>query len=421
MKGRILYFGQKNDHLSLPKGFKLIKAGDTQEARKSFLGNLWDGLIVEPYPMDFSRQAFLRSLYRDYRYEAPPITLASPSDQLYITQPALDSQSAMFHKESAPDRWILEHFKKSSLKLQEGVRPLWASHEMDAVIADIQRIARLDLDVLLTGETGVGKDHLARFLHHLSLRRNGPFVTIDCCAIPESLFEAELFGHQRGAYTSANEHRKGRIEQAQGGTCFLNEIGEIPLSIQAKLLGLIERKSLTRLGGSQEIPLDVRFIFATNQNLEDLIKAKAFREDLFWRIAGFSIDVPPLRKRPEDIPMLTEYFLDYFSRRFDRPLPTLSTDARNLLMEHAWPGNVRELIHTMETLCALFPDTTIHPTALRNLLGKMTKDKEVPRPQKKTHEEILAALKASHGNRREAALRLGVSERTVYRHLKSIF
>jgi transcriptional regulator with PAS, ATPase and Fis domain len=385
---------------------------------KSFLGNLWDGLVVKPQLMNASRSAFLRLLYQDYRYETPPIMMAAPDTEFNVIQDAFNIYNPLIQNEASINRFLLNHFKKSSLKLQEGVKPIWSSSEMDTVITNIQRVARLDLDVLLTGETGVGKDHLARFLHHLSLRRNGPFVTIDCCAIPESLFEAEVFGHQKGAYTSANEHRKGRIERAQGGTCFLNEIGEIPLNIQAKLLGVIERKSLIRLGGSKEAPLNVRFIFATNRNLKDLVEAKAFREDLFWRIAGFSVEVPPLRSRQEDIPILANHFLEHFSLSFDHSLPTLSSEAWALLMEHPWPGNVRELVHVMKTICTLFPDKVIHPMALQNLLGKITKDKECPPPKMKTKENILDALKTSLGNRREAALRLGVSERTIYRYLK---
>ena len=419
MKARILYLGQNDDGIRLPPAFKLFKAGDPKEAKRVFLGNLWDGLMVDALFLKPAEASFLKPVYNDYRYETPPLTPERLGKEAGGTLLPFWGKGLSQEKEGSTSKWLLDHYRKSSLRLQAGVSPLWASPAMELVIAEIQKIARLDLDVLFLGETGVGKDHLARFLHHLSLRRNGPFVTIDCCAIPESLFESELFGHQKGAYTSANEPRKGRIEQAQGGTCFLNEIGELPLSIQAKLLGVIERKRLVRLGDSKEVPLDVRFVFATNQSIEALIRAKAFREDLFWRIAGIPIEVPPLRKRIEEVPLLADHFLRCFSQRFGQPVPAFSSSALELLMEHSWPGNVREFIHTIEKVCAMFSGSIIQPDTLQSLVPRIKSRAETPSSSKTTGDEVIEALKACGGNRRAAALRLGVSERTVYRYLSS--
>jgi DNA-binding NtrC family response regulator len=418
MKARILYLGQNDDGIHFPPAFKLFKTDDPKEAKRVFLGNLWDGLMVEALLLKHAAASFLKPIYNDYRYETPALTPEILDKKVGGTLLPFCGKGLPLEKEGPTSKWLLDHYKKSSLRLQAGVSPLWASPAMESVIADIQKIARLDLDVLFLGETGAGKDHLARFLHHLSLRRNGPFVTIDCCAIPESLFEAELFGHQKGAYTSANEPRKGRIEQAQGGTCFLNEIGELPLSIQAKLLGVIERKRLVRLGDSKEVPLNVRFVFATNQDVEALVRAKAFREDLFWRIAGIPIEVPPLRRRVEEVPLLAEHFLRRLTQRFGRPMPAFSSSALELLMEHSWPGNVRELIHTMEKLCVLSSDSVIQPDALQGLVPRMKNRVEMPSSCKTTGDEVIEALRACDGNKRAAALRLGVSERTVYRYLK---
>ena len=416
MKASILYLGQKHDTLSLPIPFKLIKAFDAKEAKREFLGNLLDGLIVETPLIRASGRSFLRAVYGDYRYEKPAFILDVQARTTNKIQPLLGIRLSNATLEPSIEGWLLANYKKSSLKLQEGVRPLWASPRMESVIANIQKVARLDLNVLFLGETGVGKDHLARFLHHLSLRRDGPFVTIDCCAIPESLFEAELFGHKRGAYTSANEPRKGRIEQAQGGTCFLNEIGELPLNIQAKLLGVIERKRIVRLGDNEEVPLDVRFVFATNRDLEGLVKTKAFREDLFWRICGVTLEIPPLRKRVAEVPLLAGHFLRYFSQKFERPVPTLSSAAQELLMAYGWPGNVRELMRTIEKLCAFGPMEIVQAGMLQDLVPRLQKWKKFSL-QKTTQGDIYEALKACNGNRRAAALRLGISERTVYRYL----
>jgi two-component system response regulator AtoC len=207
----------------------------------------------------------------------------------------------------------------------------------------ISQIADSDLTVLVTGETGTGKDVVTRAIHHLSHRKERPFISINCAAIPENLLEAELFGYERGAYTGAHNLKPGRFEFANRGTLFLDEIIEMPPSLQAKLLRVIETKRLMRLGGTKEIPIDVRIIAATNRDLKIALKERKLREDLFYRLSEVSIHIPPLRERKEDIPLLVRYFLDRYSRKFTIKAEIPSEETLTLLTGLEWNGNVREI------------------------------------------------------------------------------
>ena len=217
------------------------------------------------------------------------------------------------------------------------------SRGMQNVYKEIGRIAAKPLTVLIRGETGSGKELIARALHQHSNRTGNPFVAFNCAAIPEALLESELFGHERGAFTGADARRIGRFEQAHGGTIFLDEIGEISLSTQAKLLRVLQEKSIQRLGGKDNLALDVRIIAATNRDLEEAIAKKEFREDLYYRLNVATIRVPPLRERREDIPLLVQYFLNRYSPELDVPNPAMTAEAIEYLCDQQWPGNVREL------------------------------------------------------------------------------
>ena len=231
------------------------------------------------------------------------------------------------------------------------------------VLSAIERAAGTDTTVLLEGESGTGKELCARALHDQSARVNGPFVAINCAAIPENLLEAELFGYERGAFTGANQRKIGKFEMAQRGTIFLDEIGEMPLGLQAKMLRAIETKRIERLGGGAPIQVDVRIVAATNRLLRQAVAARQFREDLYFRLSVFPVTVPPLRERKDDIPKLAHHFVDRVSRDVGKKL-TLSPEVLTVLTEHAWPGNVRELQNAIERAVILADGDRLLPRHL---------------------------------------------------------
>lgn len=232
------------------------------------------------------------------------------------------------------------------------VEPLPGMIGVSPAMREVCRLSRLvaprSTTVLLTGETGTGKELVAKAIHTLSTRQKQPFITVNCAAIPEALLEAELFGYARGAFTGAFQSRMGRIHAAHGGTLFLDEVGELPLSMQAKLLRFLQEGEVQRLGSPDIVRADVRVIAATNAHLAKRVAEKAFREDLYYRIAVFPVDLVPLRERTQDIPPLSAYFLDEFCREAGVPPKTVSAGASRMLAQHLWPGNVRELRHVME-------------------------------------------------------------------------
>ena len=258
-------------------------------------------------------------------------------------------------------------------------RALGTSHEfcniigrsdaMLAVFRMIETIARTTSTVLITGESGTGKDLVARAIHFNSLRRDQPFVALNCGAVPETLLESELFGHMRGAFTGADANKKGLLEVAERGTIFLDEIGETNATMQVKLLRVLQDRRFRRLGGTEEVQADIRVIAATNQDLQKLVVDGKFREDLFYRINVIPIHLPPLRDRREDIPLLAEHFLARFSASMDSPVKSITAEAMALLQEHAWPGNVRELENLMERGAALESHPALLPETIAPYVG----------------------------------------------------
>jgi DNA-binding NtrC family response regulator len=229
----------------------------------------------------------------------------------------------------------------------------------------IQRIAATDSTALLLGESGTGKELFARAIHHLSNRREQPFVALNCAAIPEGLVENELFGHERGAFTGAGARKVGKMDLAHHGTLFLDEIGELPLAIQAKLLRVLDERRFERVGGTQLLEVDVRIVVATNRDLQKLMQEKLFREDLYFRISAVPITIPALRDRGNDVLLLADYFLSKFSREFAKPGLELSSDAKQRLLEYRWQGNVRELQNTLERAVILADGLTIRANGLQ--------------------------------------------------------
>lgn len=252
------------------------------------------------------------------------------------------------------------------LPAPEGEVMIIGSHRrMQEVYKLIGQVAAKDVTVLVTGESGTGKELAARAIYHHSRRKDKPFLAVNCAAIPETLFESELFGHERGSFTGAERTHIGKIERAHGGTLFLDEIGEMPLSMQAKLLRMIQYGEIERLGGSQTIRIDVRIIAATNKNLEEAVQLGRFRGDLYWRLKIISIHLPPLRERAEDIPELVDYFVGRFAREYQTSIRGVEPGAVDKLRPYAWPGNVRELENTMRRAILLCPGDVIREEHLK--------------------------------------------------------
>ena len=243
------------------------------------------------------------------------------------------------------------------------------SKPMQEVYKAIGRVAPTDATVLIRGESGTGKELVARATYQHSLRAAKPFLVINCVAIPETLLESELFGYEKGAFTGAVNRRVGKFEQARGGTVFLDEIGDMPFSIQAKILRLLQEKSIERLGGRDPIPVDVRIIAATNRDLEAALAAGKFREDLYYRLKVVTIWLPPLKERPEDLTLLAEYFLARFAREMGLDNPGMDAPAKALLRNHQWPGNVRELANAMQKALIFSRGYPIHPEDLTLAMG----------------------------------------------------
>ena len=300
---------------------------------------------------------------------------------------------------------------------------------MQELFGLVRRIAPHARTVLITGETGAGKEGLARALHELGPRRARRFITVNCSAIVESLFESELFGHVKGAFTGATDNKKGLFEAADGGTLFLDEIGELPMAVQAKLLRTLESGEVQRVGCLQTRKTDVRLVAATNRNLRAESAAGRFRTDLYYRLNVVELNVPPLRERREDIPYLTAAFVREFAARFQKPVERLTPGAERILAEWDWPGNVRELRNVLERACMLAerPVLTEHdivPPA-RPSSATVAPDISSQHPRTLTadireveRERIVEVLEQVRGNKRAAAARLGVSRRTLYRRLE---
>jgi two-component system NtrC family response regulator len=313
-------------------------------------------------------------------------------------------------------------------KRKHGVgRIIGDSRMMEEMIRKIHVVAQTRMNVLILGESGTGKELVARAIHDESPRWDKAFLPINCAAIPESLLESELFGHEKGAFTGAVAARQGMMEIAEGGTLFLDEVGEMSLTLQAKLLRAIEQKEVIRVGGSEVIRVDVRIIAATNQDLKAKVVGKSFREDLFYRLNVFPITVPPLRDRREDIPKFAIHFLKEIARENDVPPKKLSAGARIALLAYLWPGNVRELRNAMETASLVARGEAIEgedlpPEILENILPPSPSG-PIPLPSSRTLEDIereaiLAALVKTDGNKTQAAKMLGIGLRTLHRKVK---
>jgi DNA-binding NtrC family response regulator len=353
----------------------------------------------------------------------------------YLTKPAtLDEMEAVLRKADEKRRLV-----KQNASLRSVSRPTGASEEplpiidevssISAVIKQAEAAAQTDSTVLLTGESGTGKDVMARFIHSRSPRAAMPIITVNCGALPETLFESEFFGHERGAFTGASQLRRGLLEAADGSSLFLDEIGDMPLLMQVKVLHFLEQGRFRRVGSTRDQLADVRIIAATNRDLASEVERQRFRADLFYRLNVVSLHVPPLRERPQDIPRFIDYFLNIYRQRFNRPDLNISTETRRRLQDYAWPGNVRELRNCLERAAAISVSDIIdesqmsflatQPTSIQPDSFETRATDGLPKTlEQLEREHILRVLDETAGNRERASAILGISSRTLYRKLR---
>jgi DNA-binding NtrC family response regulator len=307
-----------------------------------------------------------------------------------------------------------------ALELRGGTAIVGRHPRLRAALRLLRKVAPTDSTVLLLGESGTGKELFARAVHELSPRNAGPFVALNCAAIPATLMENELFGHEKGAFTGASARQAGRFEQAAGGTLLLDEIGELELGVQAKVLRVLEERTFQRIGGEREIEADVRLIAATNRDLQKAVAAGSFRPDLYYRLDVFPIELPPLRERAADIPELARYLLRRAAERGHRPAPTLAPDAAELLAGEPWPGNVRQLANVLERAAILCEGSELQARDLEPLIEPIAADagdeRSTAAPER---ERLREALRETGGDKERAAQLLGLSYRTLLRRVRA--
>jgi DNA-binding NtrC family response regulator len=348
-----------------------------------------------------------------FNYLSKPFEL----DELLIT---IDMAVKNAHMEG---KLRVQNYEREKEKLEKKL--VGSSDVLKKIREQMALAASSDSNVLITGETGVGKNVVAEAIHHLQDRRE-TFLAINCSAIPENLMEAEYFGHEKGAFTGADAHREGIFELADGGTLLLDEIGEIPIRLQSKLLAVIEDKSIRRIGSGRSIPVNVRIIATTNQDLEKAIQGKKFRKDLYYRLAVFNMHIAPLRKHPEDIPEIAAYFV----KKFLRHPVTFPESHMERMMEYSWPGNVRELRNVMERASILLHGNEIRPAdlllqdnakpPLMDMEPKPLNNRQILSLEELNRNHIISALTACAGNKSLTARCLGISLSTLKRKLKEM-
>jgi len=337
----------------------------------------------------------------------------------YVAKPFKLEEIRLVARRALEQRRLVRENRDLRAALDGGPSPpriIGKSPSMVEVYKTIARVATTEATVLLRGESGTGKELIARTIHENSPRARGPFVAVNCAAIPENLLESELFGHVRGAFTGATASSPGILPGAAGGTVLLDEIGDMPVQLQPKVLRAIELREVKPVGRAEPLTVDVRILAATNQDLLQLVKEGSFREDLYYRINVVTIHLPPLRERPEDIPALVEHFARVYAERNGKPMPAIPPETMRLLGSYPWPGNVRELEHALERAIALSKGPVLLPEDLP-LETRQPAESALLSLEELERHHLVRVLRATRGNRQQAAAVLGIDRKTLYRKL----
>lgn len=419
------------------EGYELVEREDGKAALKTLQGQSFDLVLSDlRLPglngLDLFRRAQAEGI-------APPFILLTAFGTVEEAVAAMKEGVADFLTKPLKDpdtlrtlvrRTLTGSLQERSLKVLKeretaGLPPdevMFAGQAMQQVKRLIADVASTQATVLISGESGAGKELAARMIHQASLRRDAPFVALNCAAIPETLLESELFGHEKGAFTGATQTRQGKFELASGGTIFLDEIGELPLALQSKFLRVLQERVFERVGGSRELRTDLRVIAATNRDLSEEVRERRFREDLYYRLNVFPLQLPALRNRRDGLPVLVRYLLQRAAMQTGRDLPEIEPQALEILCEYSWPGNIRELQNVIERAVILCKGT-ITVSDLPDILRQPAVISDIPREgggslRERERAGILEALASCNNNRRLAAEKLGISKRTLQYRLK---
>lgn len=422
------------------EGYEVSLAADGDEAWKAITSNNIDLVISDLRMPGLSGQDLLKRIVSSYPMMPVIIltghgTIESAVEAMrngavdFVTKPLNLDRLFLMVRRAFSNRELYDQNQALKQELEQLKRKTGSdkivgkSEKMARLMERIRQVADAQASVLITGESGVGKELVADALHHFSSRSSGPFIKVSCASFAESLLEDELFGHEKGAFSGAVSARKGRFELADGGTLFLDEIGEINQSIQVKLLRVLQERSFERLGSERTIKVDVRLVAATNRNLKEEVERGRFREDLYYRLNVVHLEVPPLRERKEDIPLLMAHFLQMYNERNKRTVAGFSQRAKAAMLAYDWPGNIRELGNCVESAVVLATDKIIDvqelPTAIRNATTEERILISVGTTMEQAEKElILATLAACGGNKSKAADMLGLARKTLHRKIQ---
>ncbi len=422
-------------------------AGSGEAGSKAIAGESWDVVVTDLQMGDIDGLEILRQC-KDELPDAEVIVLTGHGSitsavtamqhgaYTYLTKPLdIGELRSAVEKASARLRLIRRNAElRRSLEERFGFEGVIGnSAQMHRIIEILKNVSPTDSTILIQGENGTGKELVAKAIHQNSPRKNKPFVPLNISALPDSILESELFGHEQGAFTGASGRRIGKFEHANGGTLFLDEVGEMPMDTQVKMLRVLEERKITRLGANDELDINVRLVAATNANLKKMVDDGTFREDLYYRLNVVAIDLPPLRERPGDIPLLMEHFLKELSKRFGKEVEGFSRTARKALLSYHWPGNIRQLRNTIESMLVMDTDGLLDVDGLPADIAPLVAhddgssegeaaggaDSLIGRPLSEVEKYyIQRALDLTDGNREETARLLGIGERTLYRKIK---